>query len=506
MGQFSVEKSVLPGSALSGNQQRVSFVVEQATGAFFPSIQVRMASQQALINDPDPDLRFVVVEGGGPSMTHEANMARLSEIAARGWEEHLAIVDGRTAVMRNEFMLIRYVDGVPRNLPEGASETLKTIVQEVSSKQGGTPEIAVGYRGEREESEQVAIVHACDFDPADVVVGGSGQLTLLKKLLELAQSRVIIHSTFLDHNRFKDLIDDIRAACLRGVRFDLLWGAEVADEAENCNAKSAVHIARMLREHREIYQNFQLHMRTTGSHAKILLADDAKGNWIAAIGSCNWLSSPFNAVEVTVVLRDPHVVADVAVAVQRMVGRRGLSDDIATEMSLVAGELRGLPRKRGAARISLIVGDGHDAIMRRASGEATRRMAVGTHRLGSTARPGMLMQAEVAAKRATDMDVVMLYTQASGPLKNRHARKLAEEAALSGMRLLKTPVPLHGKFVAWNSDDLVVTSLNWGSATSDADFPQAEIGVHVEASGIADGFIAQLQTIFPDIVRSTAQI
>jgi cardiolipin synthase len=198
-------------------RRRVSFVVEQVTGAFFPSIQVRMASQQAVMNDPDPDLRFVVVEGGGPSMTHEANMARLSEIAARGWEEQLAIVDGRTAVMRNEFMLIRFVDGVPRNLPENASETLKAIVHEVSSKPGGTPEIAVGYRGETAEIEQVPVVHACDFDPTDVVVGGSGQLNLLKKLLGSANSRVIIHSTFLDHNRFKDLIDDIRSACLRGV-------------------------------------------------------------------------------------------------------------------------------------------------------------------------------------------------------------------------------------------------------------------------------------------------
>jgi len=486
-------------------KRRVSFVVEQATGAFFPSIQVRMASHQTLINDPDPDVRFVVVEGGGPSMTHEANMDRLSEIAARGWEEHLAIVDGRTAVMRNEFMLIRFVDGVPRNIPEGASETLKAIVREVSSKPAGTPEIPVGYRGEAEETEQVPIVHACEFDPADVVIGGSAQLTLLKRLFEAANSRVIIHSTFLDHKRFKDLIDDIRSACLRGVRFDLLWGAGVADDTENRNAKSAVHIAGMVREHREIYQNFQLHMRTTGSHAKILLADDAKGDWIAAIGSCNWLSSPFNAVEATVVLRDPHVVADVAVAVQRMVGRRGLSDDIATEMSLVARELRALPRKGGAAKISLIVGDGHDVVMRRASGEATRRMVVGTNRLGSTARPGMLMPAEVAAKRATNMDIVMLYTQASGPLKNRHARKLAEEAALSGMRLLKAPIPLHGKFVVWDSDNLVVTSLNWGSATSDADFPQAEIGVHVESTGIADGAVAQLQTIFPDIARPSAQ-
>ena len=72
------------------------------------------------------------------------------------------------------------------------------------------------------------------------------------------------------------------------------------------------------------------------------------------------------------------------------------------------------------------------------------------------------------------------------------------------MRLLKAPIPLHGKFVAWDSDNLVVTSLNWGSASSDADFPQAEIGVHVEAGGIADGAVAQLQVIFPEIARSAA--
>jgi hypothetical protein len=51
----------------------------------------------------------------------------------------------------------------------------------------------------------------------------------------------------------------------------------------------------------------------------------------------------------------------------------------------------------------------------------------------------------------------------------------------------------------------VVTSLNWGSATSDADFPQADIGVHVEASGIADDAVAQLQTIFPGIAQRDAQ-
>src|SRR5271169_3782905 len=99
--------------------------------------------------------------------------------------------------------------------------------------------------------------------------------------------------------------------------------------------------------------------------------------------------------------------------------------------------------------------------MRRASGVAEHRLIVGSHRLGSTARPGFVIQAEAAVERA-NVNVTLLYTISSGPLKNRHTRKLVEEAAANGVRLVKAgAIPLHGKFVAWDHDDLAVTSLNW---------------------------------------------
>jgi cardiolipin synthase len=53
---------------------------------------------------------------------------------------------------------------------------------------------------------------------------------------------------------------------------------------------------------------------------------------MAAVGSCNWFYSPFQSGELSVVLRDPAVLADMALAVQRLAGRRGLADSIATEM------------------------------------------------------------------------------------------------------------------------------------------------------------------------------
>lgn len=482
--------------------KRASFVVEHATGGVFPSGPLRLLSPHALSEIDDPDVRVIVVEGGGPSMSHEANFARLSQIAARGWEEQLALVDGRTATLHSEYMAVQVVDGVARNLPDSANSTLRALITKAATLPEGTTQIPVSYAGATADDEPSAERYACEFDPSDVIIGGSAQRELLMKFLGTANRRVVIHSTFLDHNRFRDIFDEVRAACRRGVTFDLLWGAEPFEEGENRNSRSAVEIARMVREDADVNRRFNVHMRTTGSHAKVLLADTVEGGWIAAVGSCNWLSSPFRSVELTAVLRDPRLVADVATAVQRIVGRRGLSDDIATEMALVARDLRAMPVKEGPAILSLVLGDAHDVLMRAASGVADQRMIVGSNRLGSTARPGFVMQAEAAVERGA-AEVTLIYAQASGPLKNRHARKLSEEAAANGVRLVKTgQIPLHGKFLAWDSDDLVVTSLNWASATSDIDFPHADIGVHINLPGVASTAVEALHQIFPELSES----
>lgn len=479
--------------------RRVSCVIERATGGYFPTGQVRIASEHALRSDPDPDIRLIIVEGGGPSMSHEANLARLSQVAARGWEEQLAYIDGRTASLHSEFMLVRVVDGVPRNLPDNASPTLRDIIDEAIARPLGTTQVQIGYGGLAAEPDPTPVTYACQFDPSDLIIGGSAQLECFKALLAAASSRVIIHSTFLDHNRFRALFAEIRAACLRGVSFDLLWGADNLDEEETHNTAEAVEIAKIVRDDRDLARRFRVHMRSTRSHAKLLLADTEDGGWIAAVGSCNWLSSPFRAVELTAVLRDSRVVADVTTALQRLVGRHGLSDDIATEMAFVTRELRRHEPREGDAQVTLLLGESHDEMMRSATGNAEARVLVGCHRLGSTARPGVVLQAEAAVERA-NIDVTLLYTRSSGPLKNRHARKLAEEAADNGVRLIKAgEIPLHGKFVAWDDNDLIVTSLNWASAASDVDFPQGDIGVHLHLPGIAAATIRALETIFPEI-------
>ncbi len=272
------------------------------------------------------------------------------------------------------------------------------------------------------------------------------------ELERIARRRVIIHSTFLNARRFEVFMDPIRSACENGVTFDLLWGAEKDEATEERSAKAAPAIARVVRDDPITRGRFRVHMLSAGSHAKFLFVDTEHG-WLAAVGSCNWLYSGFQSVELSVILRDPAVLADLATALQRLVGRRGFADDIATEMALIARDLRRTSSAGGPAGLGIVVGEAHNQMNRAASGAATKRFFVGCHKLGSTARPGALMQGKVAAARP-GVTATILYTQPSGPLKNRHARALRDEAAVHGVNLIKTRKrTLHGKIVAWGDDE-----------------------------------------------------
>jgi hypothetical protein len=482
--------------------KRANFVIECVSGEFFQSRDVTLKSPLGLDQEREngAEVRTVSVEGGGPSISFEANLSRLSEISASGWNEEIASVDTRTAICRDdEFMILRVVDGDPRGLPERAGEKLRKVVAEAAALPPGTGELKVGYDGPRDRFDDRPVTRACTFDPADLIIGGSEQRKLFLALLEKAERRAIIHSTFLDAKKFEALADPIRAACARGVIFDLLWGDDVdEDDTQNKNARAASAIMGMVRNDQSLHGKVRMHMLSTGSHAKFVLADTDDG-WVSAVSSCNWLSTPFNAVELSVVLRETTIIADVMLAVQRMVGRRGLSDPIAAEMAVTARDLQRAPSAGGPDGLALIVGEQHDGIIRAASGEARHSFFVGSNRLGSTARPGALMQGEVAASRQ-GVEATVLYTQTTGPLKNRHARGLKEEAKANGLRLIKTDkIPLHGKVVAWDDDDVVVTSLNWASSSANPDFPWNDIGVHIHAPGVGAAALARLRAIFPEL-------
>ncbi|TIP79376.1 MAG: phosphatidylserine synthase, partial [Mesorhizobium sp.] len=180
-------------------------------------------------------------------MSQEANLARLSEVVAQGWDEQLASIDSRTASVRDdEYMVVRVVDGVPRGLPEAAGDELRQIVDAVAALDSGKPGLTVQYSGPLPSRQLEPVYHHCSFSQDDLIIGGSAQRVEFEKLIANAHQRVIIHSTFIKASDVEALFETIRTACRRGVRFSVFWGAEYDEETESRNAAEAVKIMEMV--------------------------------------------------------------------------------------------------------------------------------------------------------------------------------------------------------------------------------------------------------------------
>jgi phosphatidylserine/phosphatidylglycerophosphate/cardiolipin synthase-like enzyme len=52
---------------------------------------------------------------------------------------------------------------------------------------------------------------------------------------------------------------------------------------------------------------------------------------------------------------------------------------------------------------------------------------------------------------------------------------------------------VHAKFLLWGNDDVVVSTMNWGSQTGSPDNPLDEIGLHLEGEGLAASLLAKFE-------------
>src|SRR5262249_6971443 len=117
-----------------------------------------------------------------------------------------------------------------------------------------------------------------------------------------AKSDIFVLSTFVApksgekyterHERVRKALEQ---ACQRGVRCHLFYGTTLDPKRENAIAMQELN-KRLSSAGRA--RGFVLTQRdSVGSHVKCLAADDGQGGAVVVLGSCNWLSSPFLAVE-----------------------------------------------------------------------------------------------------------------------------------------------------------------------------------------------------------------
>ncbi len=325
------------------------------------------------------------------------------------------------------------------------------------------------------------------FRPEDLILGGKMHEAVLHEAIQKAKYRIIIHSTFISEHGFEQVQASLIAAAKRGAIVDVLWG-------ENENKTDAVTTAKTIAKVRTTIDteglglSIRVHPFSTRSHAKILVCDDGKlGRLSATVGSCNWLSSGFQNYEASIRFSDPGVVAAVLEQIADLTrGSDRHWTELTSEMARLASDARLQKPPAGAkAKVTLVLGPQHAQFARTARDTARRRMFVTSHRIGPAARPSVILPA-ITAVRENGIEARVFYGMAI-------ERPAGVSTSSNGHPVLSVqPIlspKLHAKILAWDDDDVLISSQNWLSADPGESNVRREIGLMVSSKGIAKAVI-----------------
>ncbi len=446
----------------------------------------KLPAQGAIVNFPSGDAPETVY-----SMMQRVNEFIAGTLRPGEW---LRGIQANSSFLEPRFLVLNLDDVKDGVLPQGASEQLVEALK-ATIKTGILPKTAAPPANQPSTIET-------SFEADHIIVGSNQHLQRFEEIVGAAKSHVFVLSTFVasqsdqkgKENRER-IWRSLEEACKRGVKCHLFFGTSL-DRAKHAMAMQELYTR--LSAVREMRGYLLLQRDSVGSHAKVLVADDGHDGAAVVMGSCNWLSSPFSAVEVSAELREAHAVATALDLLREIIAKLSSASRSVETLEFMASELRRersrlSPALEVPARAKLIVlraGD-HERLLRVAAHEAKERFICCTNKVGANMVPGLFDPAEVAGRRLGDVRVY--YSRRSGPVKRGHVTKHRER--LHGVvELMGVPEPqLHAKFLAWDKDHVVVSSLNWGSQSGLEDNPLDEIGLYLEGPNLASSLLDKFE-------------
>jgi cardiolipin synthase len=439
------------------------------------------------------DVRRIVIDGGWGRVSSLDLYTAADQVLPD--DEELSSVDYAASDTIDQFALFTVLGNSIKGLPPDPAEQLVAAIRRAAADpKPGAVMTMQPLRRSTTQQTGVGVVAAAPVQPDDIVLSGSDHRDRLIEILRQARSRFIMHSTFLRESAFVELQDEFKRAAKRGVVIDIFWGADRDERDRTANLEAAIAINHRIGADHDLRGRARVHLYTTRSHAKLLIADAtgrAEGEFVAVVGSCNWLYSGFNRVEASIILRHPHAVARVAQEFAELVFDIATSSIVAADLTTLARTLRTHAVSGGEAKLQIVRGDEHAELMRLARETANKSIMVGGDRLGLAAEARTIIPMMAAAKRS--VEGIMCYSKPSGPVAPQDANDLEALARSAGVHLVQIrDRELHGKFLLWDDDDLVITSLNWSSADTRSDAPQGEIGLHIKSPNIAASFRQRL--------------
>lgn len=479
--------------------RNVSFVYDRITGTVFPRRDVKSETVAGIrfLREKGVDVRDLEVRGAVPKTTPKENFIRFQKVLRE--DETLLFFDGDTFLERqDEFMMVAVDGNDLRGLPESAPTALADEIRRVAVSMETARPIVVESMIAEDDERALPIGVPIQFGNRDLIFGDEDHREKFKEIVSNAKRRIFLHSTFLRKDGFTAWMREFKAAVRKGARIDIFWGSGTAEKPGESTFLEASALAKEIAKDEDLRDRVRIHLRSTGSHAKLLVADDGNEGYIAVVGSCNWLFSSFDRFELSVAFRDSKMVAEVVDAFGSLVARPGFRPEIGTELHILERNLRTRNSPAGNHLARMIVGQAHEAILREASDGAPERFLVASDKFGNSAFPNAIIPAEVAAA-TTRTTPVVVYGSTTGKVSGKMAAELTFDVRERGVRLLRISEGFHAKFLLWGDDDIVVTSINWCSWASPPDWPFGEIGVHVHRAGIARDLALRLQFVWPQL-------
>lgn len=479
----------------------VRVVIEPVEGKVFPAAEVRLRHK----NDVDEIARGHDVRRLTANKEPVARFEDLGEAAQsclRSEEEFVRLVPERCEAV-SRWILVSVngddIEGLPAAAP-------KRLVEQVIAlaKAKGTRSYVPIVRSTPSAALRSAVVNVNVAD-GDVLLDGDSHRELFGRVVRRARHRVVIHSTFLSADGFARLQDDLRVAGRNGASIDIVYGADKDERTRTKNRGAATEITSAIGGDPILRHRAKMHTQSTQSHAKILVADQGREDeWVAVVGSCNWLSTGYHRVEGSVVLRDARLVAAVVDELRELCYAAAPQARLVGDLDGLACALHDSRGTRGSAQVRLVLGDEHALMMARARDDAEARIWVGGDRFSQAGEAQTLIPMMAAAKGGVPVPGRLLFSRNVSPVTDEDLADLEMMARERGVTLTEVAEGvLHGKFLLWDEDDVVITSLNWSSANTRRDNPWGEIGIHISRSGIA---AAVAQQIDPSIERAVAEI
>lgn len=385
------------------------------------------------------------------------------------------------------------VEGLPARAPEELVELVRSAAKSAPPKPAGShsPRVSSG-QGVFVANRASEVPFEAVFRSDDLILGGLAHREVLHQAIERAKYRVIIHSTFITQNGFDAIWSALNTAVASGAIIDVLWG-------EDDNKTDTVTTAKIVTQLRDKIDRagmsaaLRVHRFSTRSHAKLLVCDDGRPErMFAIVGSCNWLSSNFQNYEASVRFSDPKVVAKILEQLADLSrGHDRHWTELTNEMARLAAEAqRQRPPSGSKAKVAIVLGPQHAQFSRMARDEAVRRIFVTSHKLGAATRTAVVVPARTAIEKK-NIDVKIYYgaTDASAD----SALCQPDARGETNLQFFQEP-RLHAKLLAWDDDNVLITSQNWLSADPGDSKLRKEIGVFIRAQGVARDIIDHFES------------